>query len=204
MADTELTTRQRRILEFISHTVRDRGYPPTVREIGEAVGLTSSSSVHAQLANLERRGLLTKDPTKPRAMTLSEPRAEAVLIPLLGRIAAGAPVLAAGHVEDHLAVPTGFAGESDHFALRVSGDSMVGAGILDGDLVVVRNQDDADDGDIVAALLPGPAEEEATVKRLRRQRGRVLLAPENPTFEPLEMDAEGRIIGKVVAVLRRL
>lgn len=204
MADTELTTRQRRILEFISHTVRDRGYPPTVREIGEAVGLTSSSSVHAQLANLERRGLLTKDPTKPRAMTLSEPRAEAVLIPLLGRIAAGAPVLAAGHVEDHLAVPTGFAGESDHFALRVSGDSMVGAGILDGDLVVVRSQDDADDGDIVAALLPGPAEEEATVKRLRRQRGRVLLAPENPTFEPLEMDAEGRIIGKVVAVLRRL
>jgi len=204
MADTDLTPRQRRILEYISHTVRERGYPPTVREIGEAVGLTSSSSVHAQLANLERRGLLTKDPTKPRAMTLAEPKARGVVVPLLGRIAAGTPVMAAEHVEEHLTVPLGFAGEADHFALRVSGDSMSGAGILDGDLVIVRGQDDAEDGDVVAALVPGPAEDEATVKRLRRQKGRVLLVPENPAYEPVELASEGRILGKVVAVLRKL
>ncbi|HEX5951431.1 MAG TPA: transcriptional repressor LexA [Actinomycetota bacterium] len=199
-----LTTRQQRILEFIARTVRERGYPPTVREIGEAVGLTSSSSVHAQLANLERRGLLHKDPTKPRAMALEAPRAEGVPVPLLGRIAAGVPVLAEQHVEEYLSVPMGFLDGTDHFALRVAGDSMVGAGILDGDVVVVRRQDDADDGDIVAALVPGPAEDEATVKRLRRSRGDVTLVPENPAFEPLELGPQGRILGKVVAVLRKL
>jgi repressor LexA len=205
-AETDpLTTRQRRILEFIAATVRERGYPPTVREIGEAVGLTSSSSVHAQLANLERRGLLTKDPTKPRAMTLSEsPRAEGVVVPLVGRIAAGTPVLAEQNVEDHLVVPMGYAGDADHFALIVQGDSMVDAGILDRDVVILRAQETADDGDVVAVLVPGPAEHEATVKRLRRQRGKVLLVPENPAMEPFEMDPEGRILGKVVAVLRRL
>jgi repressor LexA len=201
---TGLTARQRRIVEFIERTVRERGYPPTVREIGEAVGLTSSSSVHAQLANLERRGLLHKDPTKPRAMSLEAPRVEGVAVPLLGRIAAGAPVLAEQHIEDYLTVPMGFVDGGDHFALRVVGDSMTGAGILDGDVVVVRGQDDADDGDIVAALLPGPAEDEATVKRLRRARGTVTLVPENPALEPFQMDPRGRIIGKVVAVLRRL
>ena len=176
-----LTARQRRIVDFIATTVRERGYPPTVREIGEAVGLTSSSSVHAQLANLERRGLLTKDPTKPRAMTLSDAnRAEGVVVPLVGRIAAGTPVLAEENVEDHLVVPMGFAGDAEHFALTVTGDSMVDAGILDGDVVIVRGQDTADDGDVVAVLLPGPAEDEATVKRLRRQRGKVTLVPENP------------------------
>lgn len=201
---TGLTARQRRIVEFIERTVRERGYPPTVREIGEAVGLTSSSSVHAQLANLERRGLLHKDPTKPRAMSLEAPRVEGVALPLLGRIAAGAPILAEQNIEDYLTVPIGFVDGGDHFALRVVGDSMTGAGILDGDVVVVRGQDDADDGDVVAALLPGPAEDEATVKRLHRSRGAVTLVPENPAFEPFEMDPEGRIIGKVVAVLRRL
>ena len=200
-----LTARQRRILDFISETVRDRGYPPTVREIGEAVGLTSSSSVHAQLANLERRGLLRKDPTKPRAMTLSEnERAAGVVVPLVGRIAAGSPVLADENVEDHLIVPMGFAGDAEHFALTVRGDSMVGAGILDGDVVIVRAQDAADDRDVVAVLLPGPAEDEATVKRMRRQRGKVMLVPENPSMEPFAMDPEGRILGKVVAVLRKL
>jgi len=199
-----LTGRQRRIVEFIARTVRERGYPPTVREIGEAVGLTSSSSVHAQLANLERRGLLHKDPTKPRAMTLEAPRAEGMPVPLLGRIAAGAPILAEQHIEDYLTVPIGFAEGGEHFALRVVGDSMLGAGILDGDIVVVRGQDEADDGDIVAALLPGPAEDEATVKRLRHSRGKVMLVPENPDLEPFEMDPRGRILGKVVAVLRRL
>ena len=205
-SDTEqLTSRQRRILDHIADTVRERGYPPTVREIGEAVGLTSSSSVHAQLATLERRGFLRKDPTKPRAMALSDTsRAEGVVVPLVGQIAAGTAVLADQHVEDHLVVPMGFAGDAQHFALTVRGDSMIGAGILDGDIVVVRAQGSADDGDIVAVLLPGPAEDEATVKRLRRQRGRVMLVPENPALEPFEMDPEGQLLGKVVSVLRRL
>jgi repressor LexA len=200
-----LTPRQRRILDFIAETVRTRGYPPTVREIGEAVGLTSSSSVHAQLATLERRGHLRKDPTKPRAMTLSDsPKAQGVVVPLVGQIAAGEPILAEQNVEDHLVVPMGFAGDAEHFALTVRGDSMIGAGILDGDVVIVRSGSTADDGDVVAALLPGPAEDEATVKRLKRARGRVLLVPENDALEPFEMDPQGQILGTVVAVLRRL
>lgn len=202
----DLTSRQRRILEFIQTTVRDRGYPPTVREIGEAVGLTSSSSVHSQLANLQRKGLLHRDPSKPRAVTLAEPepgRPRAAFVPLIGRIAAGAPVLAEQNVTDHLAVPMGFVDGADHFALRVSGDSMIGAGIFDGDVVIVRRQDDADDGDIVAAVMSGPAEDEATVKRLRRRGARVMLVPENPALSPFEM-RDGRIAGKVVAVLRKL
>ena len=202
MSDT--TARQQRILEYIAETVRGRGYPPTVREIGEAVGLTSSSSVHAQLANLERKGLLHKDPTKPRAMALSEPRAEGVTVPLVGRIAAGAPILAEEQIETYLAVPRGFAGgDGDHFALTVAGDSMIDAGIFDGDVVVVRSQDRADDGDIVAALLPGPAEDEATVKRLGHDGPRVMLIPENSLLRPFEM-TDGRILGRVVAVLRKL
>jgi repressor LexA len=136
-------------------------------------------------------------------MALAEPKAEGVAVPLLGRIAAGTPLLAAEHVEEYLAVPRGFAGEGGHFALRVQGESMIDAGILDGDVVVVRAQDDAADGDIVAALLPGPAEDEATVKRLARNGGRIMLVPENPALEPFEMH-DGRIVGKVVAVLRRL
>ncbi len=204
-AMNDLTPRQRRILEFIAEAVRKRGYPPTVREIGEAVGLTSSSSVHSQLANLEAKGLLHRDPTKPRAIGLAEaePRLEGVLVPLVGRIAAGAPVLAAENIEEYLTVPVGFADGVDHFALRVEGDSMTGAGIIDGDVVVVRRQDDADDGDIVAALLPGPAEDEATVKRLGHRGAHVMLIPENPALEPFEM-TEGRILGRVVAVLRKL
>src|SRR5437879_5661859 len=185
----DLTARQRRILEFIRATVRERGYPPTVREIGEAVGLTSSSSVHAQLANLERRGLLRRDPTKPRAMEIQgsgrrRAAAAAVAVPLLGRVPAGAPALAAEDVEEHIAVPADFAGEDGHFALRVHGDSMIEAGILDGDTVVVRGQDSADEGDIVVAMLSGAAEGEATMKRLHRQDGRVLLVPENPAMKP--------------------
>jgi repressor LexA len=201
---SDITPRQQRILDFIASTVQERGYPPTVREIGEAVGLTSSSSVHAQLANLQRAGLLTKDPTKPRAMTLAaEARVDATVVPLVGRIAAGTPTLATEHVEDYLSVPAGFVRGGEHFALRVAGSSMIDAGILDGDLVVVRSQDAAEDGDIVAALLPGSAEEEATVKRLGHDGPRVMLIPENPTLEPFEM-VDGRILGKVVAVLRRL
>jgi repressor LexA len=204
----DLTPRQRRILEFIKTTVRERGYPPTVREIGEAVGLTSSSSVHSQLANLERKGLLTKDATKPRALVANLPggahRDAGVTVPLVGRIAAGSPVLAEEHVEEYLTVPSGYAGEDQHFALHVVGDSMEGAGILDGDVVVVRSQADASEGDIVAALIPGPAEDEATVKRLRRQDGRVVLVPENPRLEPFDLPEGGSVLGKVVSVLRRV
>jgi repressor LexA len=201
-----ITARQRRILEFIRQTVQDRGYPPTVREIGEAVGLTSSSSVHAQLSNLEKRGLLHRDPTKPRAMELrgvGSSRSQGVRVPLVGRIAAGTPILADENVEDWLVLPTGYAGDHDHFALRVAGDSMIDAGIFDGDVVVVRRQDRADDGDIVAALLAGRAEDEATVKRFRRKGGQLELVPANPAFTPIEMTS-GRILGKVVAVLRKL
>lgn len=202
----DITARQRRIIEFIRKTVRDRGYPPTVREIGEAVGLASSSSVHAQLANLEKRGLVRRDPTKPRAMELRGPGASrrgGVDVPLVGRISAGSPVMAEQNIEEYLTVPTGFAGADDHFALRVSGDSMIGAGILDGDLVVVRRQDAADEGAIVAVLLPGPGEDESTVKRLHKDGGRVFLVPENPSMDPSEM-TDGSIMGKVVAVLRRV
>ena len=203
---SDITPRQQRILDVIAQTVRDRGYPPTVREIGEAVGLTSSSSVHAQLANLERLGLLHKDATKPRAMTLTndEPRAKGTTVPLLGRIAAGSPVLATEQIEEYLSVPASYTrGGGEHFALRVVGDSMIDAAILDGDVVVIHQQDAARDGDIVAALLPGPAEDEATVKRLGHHGSRVMLIPENPALEPFEM-ADGRILGKVVAVLRSI
>jgi repressor LexA len=175
-----------------------------VREIGEAVGLTSSSSVHSQLENLERKGYLTKDPTKPRAIGESGVD-RGVQVPLVGRIAAGAPTLAEQQVESMLAVPSEFTGRSgEHFALRVAGDSMTGAGIDDGDVVLIRRQDDCDDGDIVAAIQPGPAEDEATVKRLQRRDGRVVLIPENPRLEPFEMADGGRVLGKVVAVLHRL
>ena len=202
---SDITARQQRILDFIAETVRERGYPPTVREIGEAVGLTSSSSVHAQLANLEKKGLLHKDPTKPRAMSLSteESKATGTVVPLIGRIAAGTPVMAAEQIEDYVSVPTDFARSGEHFALRVAGDSMIGAGILDGDMVVIRSQESATDGDIVAAVMPGPAEDEATVKRLGHDGARVLLIPENPALSPFEM-LDGRIVGKVVAVLRKL
>jgi repressor LexA len=201
-----ITARQRRILEYIRRTVQERGYPPTVREIGEAVGLASSSSVHAQLANLERLGLVRRDASKPRAMELRLPgahRPKGVSVPLVGRIAAGSPVLADQNVEDHLLLPAGYAGDDDHFALRVSGESMRDAGIFDGDVVVVRRQDVAEEGAIVAALLSGPAEDEATIKRFHRQDGRVVLVPANPAFEPTPLKS-GRILGKVVAVLRKL
>ena len=197
-----LTARQRRIVDFIAATVRERGYPPTVREIGEAVGLTSSSSVHAQLANLERRGLLTKDPTKPRAMTLSDAnRAEGVVVPLVGRIAAGTPVLADQNVEDHLAVPENLRGD---FLLRVKGDSMINAGILEGDIVVVQRAQDARNGEIVVALAgDDESADEATVKTFYRESGRIRLQPENAALEPIYAD-HVQILGRVVGVFREL
>jgi repressor LexA len=204
---TEVSARQRRIIDYIKRTVQERGYPPTVREIGEAVGLTSSSSVHAQLANLERQGLLRRDPTKPRAMELQgpgAPTAAAVSVPVLGRISAGAPILAVEDIDEYVAVPATFTSEgATHFALRVRGDSMVDAGILDGDTVVVRTQDDADDGDVVVALLPGTAEDEATVKRLRGRGSKAMLVPDNPTMQPFPL-GDGHVIGRVVGLLRRI
>jgi len=203
----EITPRQRRILDYIRRMIHDRGYPPTVREIGEAVGLTSSSSVHAQLTNLQRKGMLKKDAARPRAIEIAGTRprgAGAVTVPVLGRVAAGAPIMADEHIEEYVAVPASLAGEEEHFALRVAGDSMIDAGIFDADLVVVRRQDVAEDGSVVAALIPGPAEEEATIKRLRRRGTRITLVPENSTMEPFDLPTGGRILGQVVAVLRKL
>jgi repressor LexA len=207
MSVEELTDRQRRILEFIREAVADRGYPPSVREIGEAVGLHSPSSVHAQLAALNEKGFLTKDPSRPRALRVmtpgsarNAPPARMREVPLLGRIAAGAPILAEENVEETLSIPEDFTGKGTLFALTVRGDSMIDAGILDGDTVIVRQQSVADDGEIVAALV---GDEEATVKRLSRKGGKVRLLAENPAYAPIEAE-EVRILGKVVSVLRRL
>ena len=209
-----LTARQQEILQFLVQYVDDHGYPPTVREIGDAVGLASPSTVHAHLANLERVGLLRRDPTKPRALELvGRPRpaaqpapseSDTSLLPLVGRIAAGGPLLAEEAVEDRVAVPK-LVGRDADFLLRVTGDSMIDAGILDGDLVVVRRQDDARDGEIVVALVgDDESADEATVKTFRRDRdGRVRLQPENSALEPIYAD-HVQILGKVVGVLRSL
>ena len=208
-----LTGRQQEILDFLLDYVDRHGYPPTVREIGEAVGLASPSTVHAHLANLERAGLLRRDPTKPRALELlaggrkrsSAPDVPGVeRLPLVGEIAAGGPLLAEENVEEHVAVPELLAHGGADFLLRVKGDSMVNAGILDGDLVVVRRQDTARDGEIVVALAgDDESADEATVKRFYREAGRVRLQPENDALEPIYA-AHVKILGKVVGVLRVL
>src|SRR5436190_543837 len=205
---TELTARQREIWSFVLDYSDRHGYPPTVREIGEAVGLASPSTVHAHLANLERAGLLRRDPTKPRALELlGRGRAADVepptlpKLPLLGQIAAGGPLLAEQNVEDEIAVPETLHGD---FLLRVKGDSMIEAGILDGDLVVVQRAQDARDGDIVVALAgDDETADEATVKRFFRENGRVRLQPENSALEPIYAD-HVQVLGKVVGVFRAL
>lgn len=208
MAD--LNDRQRRILEFIDSQIRDRGYPPSVREIGNAVGLTSTSTVHAHMATLEKMGYLRRDPTKPRAIELNYEtgsgamveRRPATHVPLIGEIAAGTDVLAAEHVEDVYPLPQDFTGEGQLFMLRVRGESMIEAGILDGDYVVVRRQPTADNGDIVAAAIPG---DEATVKTLERRADTVVLHPANPAMEDLVFSpSDVSIYGKVVTVIRRV
>jgi repressor LexA len=206
-----LTGRQQEIFDFLVGYVERLGYPPTVREIGEAVGLASPSTVHAHLANLERAGLLRRDPTKPRALELlggSRKRAAepdgVTQLPLVGEIAAGAPLLADENIEDRVAVPELMAHGGADFLLRVKGDSMVNAGILDGDLVVVRRQDTARDGEIVVALAgDDESADEATVKRLFRERGRIRLQPENDALEPIYSN-HVQVLGKVVGVLRVL
>ncbi|HJS49579.1 MAG TPA: transcriptional repressor LexA [Gaiellaceae bacterium] len=206
-----LTTRQQEIWQFLAEYVDEHGYPPTVREIGDAVGLASPSTVHAHLANLERAGLLRRDPTKPRAIELvgrrraEAPNAEAApLVPLLGRIAAGGPLLAEQEIEDRIAVPEPLGRNAD-FLLRVKGESMIEAGILDGDIVVVRRQPDARAGDIVVALVgEDESTDEATVKTFHRERdGRIRLQPENSALEPLYPE-HVEILGKVTGVFRSL
>ncbi|HLW17078.1 MAG TPA: transcriptional repressor LexA [Actinomycetota bacterium] len=206
-AVADLTNRQRAILEFITRTHKERGYPPSVREIGEAVGLQSPSSVHAQLATLAERGYLRKDPTRPRAIVVQldetgipQQTSAVASVPLIGQIAAGSPILATEQIEETLPLPQDLVGTGTLFALRVKGDSMINAGIFDGDTVVIRQQKTADDGTIIAALVDG---EEATVKRLSRKGGRVRLLAENPAYEPIEPD-DVQVLGKVVAVLRSL
>jgi repressor LexA len=206
-----LTGRQQEIFDFLVGYQEQHGYPPTVREIGQAVGLASPSTVHAHLANLERSGLLRRDPTKPRALELlgggrkraAEP-VGATQLPLVGEIAAGGPLLADENVEDQVAVPELLAHGGADFLLRVKGDSMVNAGILDGDLVVVRRQDTARDGEIVVALAgDDESADEATVKRFFRESDRVRLQPENDALEPIYA-RHVQILGKVVGVLRVL
>jgi repressor LexA len=208
---TELTARQREIWSFVLEYSDRHGYPPTVREIGEAVGLASPSTVHAHLANLERAGLLRRDPTKPRALELvgrerpvpaaaSEP-ASLPKLPLLGQIAAGGPLLADQNVEDEIAVPETLHGD---FLLRVKGESMIEAGILDGDVVVVQRAQDARDGDIVVALAgDDETADEATVKRFFREGNRIRLQPENSSMEPIYANYVS-VLGKVVGVFREL
>ena len=210
---SELTARQQQILEVVNAHLAHHGYPPTVREIGEAVGLTSSSTVHAHLANLERLGELRRDPTKPRALGVTgrdqaaAPAPVSVaehpgirILPLLGQIAAGAPLLAEQQVEDEIAVPEMLTASGDNFLLRIRGESMIDAGILDGDFVVIRRQQSCAEGEIVAALVDA---EEATVKHLRHEGGRVRLDPANETYRPLYPE-QCEVLGKVVGVFRRL
>jgi len=200
----ELTGRQQEIWTFLVGYVDRHGYPPTVREIGEAVGLASPSTVHAHLANLERAGLLRRDPTKPRALELTgreESTATVPKLPLVGQIAAGAPLLADENIEDSIAVPETLRGD---FLLRVKGESMIEAGILDGDIVVVRRAEDARNGEIVVALVgDDESADEATVKTFYRERGRVRLQPENSALEPIYAD-HVQVLGRVVGVFREL
>jgi len=209
-ASTELTARQRAILDFIVDAQRDRGFPPSVREIGEAVGLTSPSTVHTHLATLQRRGFLMRDPTKPRAIEVrydpasgaSVERRPVTHVPLVGDVAAGTDVLAAENVEELVPVPSDLTGEGPLFMLRVRGDSMVDAGILGGDFVVVRSQPEARDGEVVVAGIPG---EEATVKTFRRRGRKVVLEPANARLSPMEFPAgDVQVFGRVVSVMRRL
>jgi len=202
--DLKLTKRQSEIFDFIKRYSATNGYPPTVRDIGRAIGLASSSTVHAHLANLEKIGLLRRDPTKPRAIELLADRARRVVdasprLPLIGRVAAGSPVLAEENIEEHVDVPAIAGGEEGEFVLRVSGESMRDAGILEGDYVVVHPQEVADDGDIVVALLG----DEATVKRFFREDDHVRLQPENATMDPIRT-RDVTVLGRVVGVCRRL
>jgi repressor LexA len=205
--DLDLTKRQKEIFDFIRKYAAKTGYPPTVREIGKAVGLHSSSTVHAHLANLEKLGLLKRDPSKPRAIELLIEKAGQAVnavkpgggIPLVGSVAAGAPILAEENIEEYLEVPDVIGGEDGDYILQVRGESMKNAGIIESDYVVVRPADDASDGEIVVALIG----EEATVKRFFREPDHIRLQPENEEMEPI-ITTEARVLGKVVGVFRKV
>jgi len=202
----ELTRRQQEILDYIRAEIHRVGYPPSVREIGEAVGLSSSSTVHSHLAALEAKGFLRRDPSKPRALEVLDFRdtdgavdyGQVSVVPVVGQVAAGQPILAAENIEQTLPLPIEFAGDST-FILRVRGDSMVDAGILDGDFVVVRQQSTAANGEIVVAML----DDEATVKRFFREPDRIRLQPENATMDPI-FARDVTVLGKVIALFRRV
>lgn len=203
------TDRQKRILEVISEYTAQNGYPPSVREIGERVGLSSSSTVQSHLKTLERRGLISRDPTKPRALRSetthpsypppAPPGPETMVMPIIGKVAAGVPITAQENIEGEFVLPSAFARNSDSFMLRVAGDSMIDAAILDGDLILVRPQKDASNGEIVVAMVEG----EATVKRFYKEAGRVRLQPENPAMAPIYA-SDVTIVGRVEAVVRKL
>jgi len=203
--ELDLTKRQKEIFDFIGKYAAKTGYPPTVREIGKAVGLHSSSTVHAHLANLEKIGLLRRDPSKPRAIELLFDKAKRTIrpangLPLVGQVAAGAPIVAEENIEEYIEVPDIIGGEDGDYILNVRGESMVEAGIFEGDYVVVRPADDAANGEIVVALV---GEEEATVKRFFREADHIRLQPENETMEPI-ITTEASVLGRVVGVFRKI
>lgn len=206
----QLTARQKGILDTIETCMRERGYPPSVREIGEAVGLTSPSTVHSHLASLERMGFLRRDPTKPRAIEVRYDPSSGVAmerrpvrhVPLVGDVAAGTDVLAQENVEELFPLPEDFTGTGELFMLRVRGDSMIGVGIMDGDFVVARQQSTANNGEIIVAGIPG---EEATVKTYQARGSRITLVPANERLQPMVFDAaDVTVYGRVVTVMRRL
>ena len=210
MSSAEPTPRQRKILEFIDKTIKENGFPPTVREIGKAVGLNSPATVHTHLSTLQDRGYIRRDPTKPRAIEVHWDAGSGAIIdrrpvthvPVVGDVAAGTGVLAAENIEEVMPLPSDFTGEGDLFMLRVRGDSMIELGILDGDYVVASKQPTANDGDVVVAGIPN---DEATVKSFSTRNDQVILTPANPTMSPMYFTAnEITIYGKVVSVLRKL
>jgi repressor LexA len=203
MVELKLTKRQQEIFDFVKRYAGEHGYPPTVRDIGKAIGLTSSSTVHAHLANLEKLGVLRRDPTKPRAIEVLVDKAKAAArptgLPLVGQVAAGQPILAEENIEEYVEVPSFAGGEEGEFVLRVKGDSMKDIGIFEGDHVIVRGQDTARNGEIVVALVG----EEATVKRFFREEDHVRLQPENSALEPIR-SRDVQVLGRVVGVCRRV
>jgi repressor LexA len=204
MVDLDLTKRQKEIFDFIRKYAAKTGYPPTVREIGKAVGLHSSSTVHAHLANLEKIGLLRRDPSKPRAIELLLDKAKRTIrpgngLPLVGQVAAGEPILAEENIEEYLEIPDVIGGEDGDYILQIRGESMKNAGSLEGDYVVVRPSDDAANGEIVVALIG----EDATVKRIFREKDHIRLQPENEEMEPI-LTTEARVLGRVVGVFRKV
>lgn len=203
--DANLNARQRQILDYVKNKIKTSGYPPSVREIGQAVGLKSSSTVHAYLLQLEDKGLLRRDPAKPRAIIPTETDhdirdgGDALSLPVVGSVAAGTPILAVQNIDSYLSVPVDFLGKGNHFILKVQGDSMIEAGIMDGDYLIVKEQSDASNGEIVVALL----DDEATVKRLYKRDGYFELRPENSSMSPIIAENVA-IAGKVAGLLRRM